>query len=98
MIALACSGSIFFEKNHVFGFQCNLYYIENLQISIFCDIIRLQSKLNAKFSLVKRGTTDENAQHDDIGQYGKLHYRLPKEKRQIAEFQRGNESIEYEFA
>ena len=33
-----------------------------------------------------------------VGQYGKIHYRLPKEKRQIAEFQRGNESIEYEFA
>ena len=28
--------------------------------------------MNAKFSLVKRGTTDENAQHDDIGQYGKI--------------------------
>ena len=82
-------------KNNV---QCNLYYIENLQGVIFYAIIRLQSKLNAMFSLVERGTTNENAQHDDIGQYGKFYNRLPKEKRKITEFQRGNESIEYEFA
>ncbi len=49
------------------------------------------------FSLVERGTTNENAEYDDIGQYGKFHNRLPKEKREITEFQRGNESIEYEF-
>ena len=74
--------------------------IERMAEAYLGDELGLEKDEKIALKLFKRAAKLGNAaaQYNLGMAYGKFHYRLPKEKRQIAEFQRGNESIEYEFA